>query len=61
MPPLMTEEKAVTSWIAVTLIPWPKAVVASSTLPTLSKLNKIPVDSPVKSIPVLEPKPNLSI
>ena len=46
--------------MGVTLTPCPKAVVASSTFPTLSKGNIIPVDSPLKSIPVLLPKPNRS-
>ena len=40
---------------AVTLTPWPKAVVASSTGPTLFKLNSIPFPSPFKSMPVLLP------
>ena len=47
--------------MAVTLIPWPNAVVASSTGPTLSKLKSIPVASPFKSIPVFLPKPRLVI
>lgn len=38
-------------------MPCPKAVVANSTLPTLSKSNKIPLASPVKSMPVFSPKP----
>lgn len=46
---------AVTCCKAVTLTPWPKAVVASSTGPTLDKGNKIPVASPFKSIPVFLP------
>ena len=57
VPPLIAAATAVICWIAVTLIPWPKAEVASSTGPTLSKLNKIPLPSPFKSIPVLLPKP----
>ena len=52
---------AVTCCIAVTLTPWPNAVVANSTGPTLSNLNKIPLPSPFKSIPVFSPKPKLSI
>lgn len=59
-PPLTTDETAVTCWIGVTLTPWPKAVVANSTLPTLFMLNIIPAPSPFKSMPVLLPKPNLS-
>lgn len=43
--------------MGVTETPCPKAVVANSTLPTLSRLNKMPVASPVKSMPVFSPKP----
>ena len=50
-------ETAETCCIAVTLIPWPNAVVASSKSFTLSILNNIPVASPVRSIPVFFPKP----
>ena len=57
----MAAETAVICWIALTLIPWPKAVVASSTGPTLSKLNNIPFDSPFKSMPVFVPKPKFLI
>jgi len=60
-PPLIAADTAVICWIAVTLIPWPKAEVANSTGPTLSKLNKIPFPSPFKSIPVFLPKPKLLI
>ena len=59
-PPLTTADTAVTCWIGVTLIPWPKAVVASSTLPTFDRGKMIPLPSPLKSTPVLAPKPNLS-
>ena len=52
---------AATCCIAVTLTPWPKAVVASSTGPTLSNENNIPFPSPFKSIPVFFPNPNLSM
>lgn len=52
---------AATCWIAVTLTPWPKAVVANSTGPTLSRENNIPLPSPFKSIPVFSPKPNFFI
>lgn len=58
-PPFTTADTALTCWIGVTLTPWPKAVVANSTLPTFSKSKIIPVLSPFKSIPVLSPKPNL--
>ena len=61
VPPLTTDETAVTCCIAVTLIPCPKAVVANSTGPILSLLNNIPVPSPFKSIPVFLPNPNLFI
>ena len=47
--------------MAVTLTPCPKAVVASSTGPTLSSENKIPVASPFKSTPVFLPKPKFLI
>ena len=47
--------------MAVTLTPCPKAVVASSTGPTLSNENRIPVASPFKSTPVFFPKPNFFI
>ena len=57
----MDELKAVICWIGVTLTPWPKAVVASSTGPTLSSENKIPELSPFRSTPVFLPKPNLFI
>ena len=39
----------------------PNEVVASSTGPTLSRLNKIPLASPFKSTPVFLPNPNLWI
>lgn len=52
---------AVICWRAVTLTPWPKAVVASSTGPTLDNGKRIPLPSPFKSIPVFSPNPNLSI
>ena len=61
VPPLMAADTAVICWIAVTLTPWPKAVVANSTGPTFLRGNKIPVASPFKSIPVFLPKPNLLI
>ena len=52
---------AKTCCIAVTETPWPKLVVASSSGPTLSKGNIIPLLSPFRSIPVFLPKPNLSM
>ena len=52
---------AATCWMAVTLTPCPKAVVANSTGPTLSRANNIPLASPFKSIPVLVPKPKFLI
>ena len=58
---MTTALTALTCCMAVTLIPWPNAVVASSTGPTLSKLKSIPVASPFKSIPVFLPKPRLVI
>ena len=61
IPPLIAADTAVTCCIGVTDTPWPNAVVASSTGPTLSKLNIIPVASPFKSTPVFLPKPNFSI
>ena len=61
MPPLIAADTAVICCIGVTDTPCPKAVVASSTGPTLSKLNIIPFASPFKSTPVFFPKPNLSI
>ena len=61
MPPLIAADTAVICCIGVTDTPCPKAVVASSTGPTLFKLNNIPFASPFKSIPVFLPKPNLFI
>ena len=57
VPPLTAADTAVICCIALTLIPWPKAVVANSTGPTLFKLKSIPDDSPFRSIPVFLPKP----
>ena len=56
VPPFIVADTAVICCIALTLIPWPKEVVASSTGPTLLILNKIPDHSPFKSIPVFLPK-----
>ena len=42
IPPLIAAETAATCCIGVTDTPWPKAVVASSTGPTLFKLNIMP-------------------
>ena len=53
----MIADTAETCCIAVTLIPCPNAVVANSKSFTLSRLNSIPVASPVRSIPVFLPKP----
>ena len=61
LPPLIAADTAVICCIGVTDTPWPNAVVASSTSPTLSSLNIIPVASPFKSIPVFLPNPNFSI
>lgn len=61
LPPLMAADTAVICCIAVTDTPWPNEDVASSTGPTLSRENKIPLPSPFKSIPVLVPKPKLLI
>lgn len=61
VPPLIAADTAVICWIGVTDTPWPKAVVASSTGPTLSKSKSIPDASPFKSTPVFLPNPNLSI
>ena len=47
--------------MAVTLIPCPNDVVASSTGPTLSILNNIPLASPFKSIFVFLPNPKFLI
>src|SRR5699024_12420083 len=57
-PPLTAAATAITCWIGVTETPCPKDVVANSTGPTCSGLNKMPVPSPAKSIPVFRPKPN---
>lgn len=57
VPPLTAAETAVICCIAVTLIPWPNAVVANSIGPTLFKSKRIPLDSPFRSIPVFLPKP----
>ena len=61
VPPFIAALTAATCWIAVTLTPCPKAVVANSTGPTLSNENKIPLPSPFRSIPVFSPKPKFSI
>ena len=61
MPPFIAADTAVICCIGVTDTPCPKAVVANSTGPTLSKLNIIPSASPFKSTPVFLPKPNLSM
>ena len=58
VPPFTAADTAVICCMAVTLIPWPKEVVANSTGPTLSKLKRIPFASPFKSIPVFSPNPN---
>lgn len=57
----MAADTAVTCWIGVTDTPCPNAVVASSTGPTLSNLNRIPDASPFKSIPVFFPNPKSRI
>lgn len=57
VPPLTIADTAVTCCIGVTLIPCPNAVVASSSSLTFDNLNKIPVLSPFKSIPVFSPNP----
>ncbi len=61
VPPFIAALTAATCCKAVTLTPWPKAVVASSTGPTLFKLNSIPLLSPFRSIPVFLPNPKLLI
>ncbi len=58
-PWLATLESAVMSWMAVTEIPWPKAMVAASTLVHFSTGRRSPLTSPGRSIPVLAPNPNL--
>ena len=58
---MIAADTAVICCIGVTDTPCPKAVVASSTGPTLSRLNNIPDASPFKSIPVFEPKPKFLI
>ena len=60
-PPLIAALTAVICWIGVTDTPWPNAVVASSTGPTLSSEKSIPVASPFRSIPVFSPKPKFLI
>ncbi|MNC45337.1 hypothetical protein D3C75_942920 [compost metagenome] len=59
MPPFTAAETAVICWIGVTDTPCPKAVVASSTGPTRLGLNMMPFSSPIRSMPVFLPKPNL--
>ena len=61
LPPLTAADTARTCWIGVTDIPWPKEVVASSTLPILLISNIIPFSSPFKSISVLSPIPKFLI
>ena len=47
------------SWMAVTEIPCPKAMVAASTRVQFSTGRRSPLTSPGRSIPVLAPNPNL--
>ena len=61
VPPFIAALTAVICCIGVTDTPWPKAVVASSTGPTLLLSKIIPVASPFKSIPVFLPNPKASI
>jgi len=56
-PWLATAERAVINWIAVTEIPWPKAIVAVSTRVHFSTGRSRPLTSPGRSMPVLAPKP----
>ncbi len=58
-PWLAMVERAVMSWMAVTEIPCPKAMVAASTRVQFSTGRSSPLTSPGRSIPVLAPKPNL--
>ena len=61
VPPFIAALTAATCCIAVTLTPWPKDVVASSTGPTLSNENNIPLLSPFKSMFVFSPNPKAFI
>lgn len=61
MPPLTMALKAVMSWMPVTANPWPKAIVALSTLVQEPGGLVMPEGSPGKSIPVGSSRPKASM